>query len=140
MFLDGETKAEWLRQIRYARSDQNRDILLSDKRNTPFRVSSRTVFRCVASLFFVVFIAHQKHGKHSANVFALHSMQLDWTITLVAITSARYLSLLFFFSFFFFCSTFLPARTSIDQLENWLLVVSSVRTTSSFRVPYDAVN
>lgn len=106
MFLDGETKAEWLRQIRYARSDQNRDILLSDKRNTPFRVSSRTVFRCVASLFFVVFIAHQKHGKHSANVFALHSMQLDWTITLAAITSARYLSLLFFFFFFLFLFNF----------------------------------
>lgn len=108
------------------------DILLSDKRNTRFRVSSRAVFRGVVSLFFVVFIAHQKHGKHSANVFVLHSMQRARLDCYSRSYNGSYLSL---FLFLFFLLPFLPfffVQLSFQpEQEHWkLVVVSSIRANN----------
>lgn len=116
--------------IRYARSDQNRDILLSDKRNTPFRVSSRAVFWCHVSIFRCVYRPSKTLGK--CICFTLDATRLDcysrcynivWSL-LSLFSSNFFLS----FFFFFFYSTFLLARTSIDQLEN--VVVSSIRANN----------
>lgn len=123
------------------------DILLSDKRNTRFRVSSRAVFRGVVSLFFVVFIAHQKHGKHSANVFVLHSMQRARLDCYSRSYNGSYLSLflfLFFLSFlsFSFFSFNYPSspNKNIDQLEPGCCFVDSRQQQATLAFLTDAVN
>lgn len=118
------------------------DILLSDKRNTRFRVSSRAVFRGVVSLFFVVFIAHQKHGKHSANVFVLHSMQRARLDCYSRSYNGSYLSLFLFLFFllpfllFFFVQLSFQPEQEHRSTGNWLLFRRFAPTTSNSRVPY----
>lgn len=94
--------------IRYARSDQNRDILLSDKRNTPFRVSSRAVFRCRVSIFRCVYRPSKTLGK--CICFTLDATRLDcysrcynvvWSL-LSLFSSNFFLSFFFFFFLFNF--------------------------------------